>query len=200
MSHRVTKILLAITVLLALPLSAVKADPKYGAGLYGRCTYSSCGITMTTTGLVNLDVAPTGGGRCTVASDNVSVLTHNSAGFTLKVNNSTTNTSLVVGSQAIPASTGTPASPVTLSNSWGFRVDGLSAMGAGPTSAASNAAPSGLTFAGIPASDATPVTVATTGVYADAAVVVPVWLAVCADTSVVSGTYSTTITYTAITN
>lgn len=195
------KIFLIVAILLAIPFSVVSADAKYGSGLYGRCNYGSCDIiTLTSSGSVNIDVTPTGSGRCTIANDSVSVLTHNSAGFTLSATNSSTNTNLVDGSNTIASSSGTTASPATLSNSWGFRVDGLSAMGSGPTTAVSSAVPGALTFAGFPASSSTAATLATTAVYSASAVVTPVWIGVCADTTVASGAYTSAVTYTAVTN
>ena len=86
----------------------------YGSGNFGYCNYGSCTITLTSSGTVNVNVAPTPGGRCTVQSDNPSVLTDSTAGYSLTMTTSTTNNSMVGGSGNITASSGTSASPVTL--------------------------------------------------------------------------------------
>lgn len=160
----------------------------------------ACGITITSSGAVNVDVSPAGSSKCTIAGDTVSVFTHSSSGYTLTATNSTTDTSLVSGGNSITSTAGTTASPQTLNNTWGFRVDGLGSMGSGPTTAVSNAAPSALTFAGFPSSAGTPATLASSAAYNLSAIETKVWIGVCADTSVASGSYTATVTYTAVTN
>lgn len=200
MRSRLPLLLLLTGVLLLLPWAVVSASSKYGSGLYGRCTYMQCGITITSTGNVNTDVSPSGSLACTIVGDTVSVLTHSSSGYTLTATNSTTNTALISGGNSIASTSGTISSPQTLNNTWGFRVDGLGSMGSGPTSAVSNAGPSSLTFAGFPSSAGTPATLASSSAYNATAIETQVWIGVCADTTVASGSYTTTVTYTAVTN
>lgn len=185
---------------LALP-SLVAADSSYGSGAYGSCQYSSCSISISSTSTVNLNITPTTAGRCTVNSDAVSVLTDNTNGYTLTLANSSTNTSLVNGANTVTQSSGSIASPTTLTaNKWGFRVDSLGSFGSGPTTSQTNIAIPSTTFAGVPASNATAATIANTAVPADPAVTTTVWYGACIDTSVPSGTYTTNVTYTATAN
>jgi len=174
---------------------------SYGSGTYGSCQYNSCSLTITTNGTITINVTPAAGGACSTQSDNVSVLTDDPSGFTLSVANSNTNTALLNGTAAINSTTATQASPVALiANQWGYRVDGIDSFGAGPTSAQTNVSPDSILFAGVPASNYTPDTIASTSGPADPAVSTYVWYGVCTDTTVASGTYTTQITYTAITN
>lgn len=193
-------LLTGLAGLLSLLPVASAAAVNYGHGTYGTCTYEGCSITLTTSSTVNLNVTPATSGSCTIQSDTVGVTTHNSAGFSLTATNSSTDTTLVSGANHISASTGTIASPSPLSNSWGFRIDGLGGFGSGPTSAQTNVATSSTGFAGMPASNGTPVTLATTSSYNASTVNTTVWYGVCADWSVKSGTYTTQITYTAVLN
>lgn len=173
----------------------------YGSGNFGYCNYGSCTITLTSSGTVNVNVAPTPGGRCTVQSDNPSVLTDSTAGYSLTMTTSTTNNSMVGGSGNITASSGTSASPVTLAaNTWGYRVDNLASFGSGPTSAQNSGNTPSVTFAGVPASNQTPTPVASSSGPANPAVGTTVWYGVCANAAIPSGTYTTTVTYTAVTN
>src|ERR1700722_458565 len=67
---------------------------------------------LTTNGTVNVNVTPTSGGLQTIASDTVTVSTNDAAGYTLKLGETGAGTTLLSGSNTIPASAGTPASPV----------------------------------------------------------------------------------------
>ncbi len=183
--------------------SVVEASPtSYGHGTYGSCTYTQCGITVSSNSTVNVNVIPSSSGQCTVQSDTVSVLTSNSSGFTLTMSTSTANTALVSGANSISASTATSATPVILSNNtWGYRVDGLGGFGAGPTTAQSNAnSPLSSAFAGVPSSSVTAATLAATAIAANPAVATTIWYGVCADTTIPSGTYTTQVVYTAVSN
>lgn len=200
-SIQIIFILIGILTLAAL---SVSADSTYGSGLYGSCQYSSCSITVSSNNSVSLNVSPAPSGRCTIQSDSVAVLTDNSNGYTLTVTTSGTNTNLVNGSNNVSASSGTFASPTTLSlNSWGYRVDGLSSFGSGPTSTQSNVSQSSissLTFAGMAASDQTPAQLANTSSPADPAQTTTIWYGICADQTQPSGTYTTQVIYTGIAN
>ncbi len=154
---------------------------------------------FTTSGTINVDVAPSGAGAQTIASDTVTVSTNNAAGYTLKLAEAGASTDLVSGSDTIPASSGTQASPVVAAvNTWGYRVDGLGGFGAGPTTSASNQAIGSRTFAAVPAT-ASPNTLKTTSAPATNDVTT-IWYQVSADTSTPPGTYTNTVVYTAVTN
>lgn len=176
----------------------------YGNGNYGACTYNNCGITLSTSGNVNLNITLVGGGpTCSDNSDSVGVNTDSSTGYTLTLIDSTTNTNMVGASHGsnIAAASGTTSSPAVLTaDTWGYRVDGLSGFGSGPTSSGSNTSPLSLTFAGVQPSSGTPDTIATSSSPADPTVTTPVWYGVCADSTIPADTYSNVVTYTAVTN
>lgn len=197
---KLISLILVVLAFLLVPISIVSADAKYGVGPYGRCSYGNCEITITTSGAINVDVTPTNNPKCTITADDITVSTHNSAGFTLTANTNTTHSNLVDGSKTIAGSGGTPSSPQALSNSWGFRVDNLASMGAGPTSAVVNAAPGTLDFAGFPIWGDPGVELQKTSVYAEDPVLTKVWIGVCVDASTQSGNYTTGVTYTAVAN
>lgn len=189
--------------ILAFSLAALVLSPVAAGAATTNTTISSqisavIGV-FTTSGTVNVDVAPSGAGAQTIASDTVTISTNNSAGYTLKLAESTAQTALVSGSDTIPASAGTQASPVAAAvNTWGYRVDGLGGFGAGPTSAASNQAIGVRTFAAVPAT-ASPNTLKTTSTTATNDTTT-IWYQVAADTSTPAGTYTNTVVYTAVTN
>ncbi|MEJ0072549.1 MAG: hypothetical protein WDN27_00410 [Candidatus Saccharibacteria bacterium] len=185
--------------LLMVPWRA--AAIQYGSGTYSACQYGSCSVSITTSSSVGISLTPSPTGSCSIQKDQVSVFTDNSNGFSLTLADSGTDTSLKSGAHGITASAGTLSSPVTLAiNHWGYRVDGAGGFGSGPTSAQTDVSSSSLSFAGVPASNATADTLADTDAAADPAVVTSVWYGVCADTAVASGTYSTQVTYTAVAN
>lgn len=173
----------------------------YGAGAYNTCTYDTCIITVLTSGTVSLSVTPTLSGVNTTAKDDVSVSTDASTGYTLTFSDADTTTTLTSTGDNIPTSAGTQASPINLAlNTWGYRVDGLSGFGAGPTSAQTSDSTAAYTFAGIPASNAAAHTLKTTAVAANPADVTNVWFGVRLDTTKPSATYTDVVTYTAVTN
>lgn len=191
---------LAVLLLVAIPAVPALAV-TYGDGTYGSCQYNACSITITSDGSVSVNVVPTSSGACTIQNDTVSVLTDDSGGYLLQVANSNTNTGLINGSHTISSSSASQSSPSALTaDSWGYRVDGVGGFGAGPTTSQSNTSLNSILFAQIPPSNGTPDTIANTSVPADPAVNTSVWYSVCANTSVVSGTYSTQVTYTAVAN
>lgn len=174
----------------------------YGAGTYGACPYSSdCGITLTTSGTVNLNSIPTTSGRYTTASDSVTVTTDSTTGYTLSLQNqSATEGALVKGSDNIPAHGATAASPTTLGlNTWGFRVDGQAGFGAGPTTAVTDQPSMSLTFAGVPLNGSPVIIKNNTTGGASAGELTSVWYGIQVDNSKPSGTYSSTVVYTATT-
>ena len=155
---------------------------------------------FTTSGTVNLNAIPTGAGVQTSSSDTITVSTNNSAGYTLSLNETAASTALVSGGNSIPAISGsTFATPVALTaNTWGYRVDGIGGFGAGPTTSISNAAIGAVKYAPVPAT-ASPQTLKTTGTTATNDVTT-VWYSVAVNTATPSGTYTNSVTYTAVTN
>jgi hypothetical protein len=195
-----------VLVVLFMSASSLVANAyqsgTYGSGTYGSCAYGiACSISLTSNGTVSLNVTPGVGGACTIQSDTASVLTDDANGYTLTLADNSTNTGLVNGSYTIPATSGTFASPTALTaNTWGYRVDGAGSFGSGPTTSQTNISPGSLTFAAIEASNQTPDVLANTSTAADPAVTTTVWYGACANQTVTSGTYTTQVTYTALTN
>jgi hypothetical protein len=156
-------------------------------------------ISITTSGTVNINVAPSPSGAQTISNDAVSVATNDSAGYLLQLNETTSSaTALTSGGNTIPASSGTQTTPIAMvANTWGYRVDGIGGFGAGPTTSVNSQAISSAKFAAVPAS--TPVTLASTS-SATNGTNLNVWYGVAANTSTPSGTYTNSVTYTAIAN
>lgn len=191
-----------LVVILVIP-SVVSAVPgAYGNGAYGTCTYNTCGITLTSSGAVSLNIIPGASTTCTTQSDSVAVTTDSSTGYSLSMQNTATTSSLLgSGTNTIPTSSGSQASPLALTaNIWGYRVDSVGGFGAGPTSANNNVATSAITFAAIPTSAQSADNLAATSVAANPTVTTPVWYGVCSDTTIPADTYSSIVTYTAVVN
>lgn len=202
-----TKLLLFIAALITICLTFALSfhsvsGISYGSGTYGTCTYNTCSITLTTSGTIAANVTPAAGAtRCSVAKDTVTATTDSSTGYTVTLNDTDTTNTLVGPSASISASAGTPASPVALAaNTWGYRVDSIGGFGAGPTSAVTNGAVPSVTFAAVPLSSGTASTIRTTSTADGTAVATPVWYGVCANTSLTSGAYTDSVTYTAVIN
>ena len=174
---------------------------NYSAGTYGTCTYGSCSISLATSGAVTADITPVGGAtRCTVSSHTVTATTDSSTGYTVTLTDTDTS-SVLTGASSITASAGTPAAPTILgANTWGYRIDGIAGFGAGPTTALTNVIIPSLAFAGVPLSSGTPSLVRTTSSADTSAVDTPVWYGVCVNSSLQSGSYTDSITYTALIN
>lgn len=204
-SHSVVTVLLvAIVACLIVLVNAaltVKAQP-YGTGAYGSCQYGgSCSISLTSSGSVALNVIPASGGRCTVASDAVQVMTSSGTGYTLQLASSTTATTLAGASAggSIAAGSGTVTAPQPLTvNRWGFRIDG-GAFGPGPTNASTNAPLSSTPYAGIPSS-ASPATIKAPSTTPPNPDPLTVWYGLCVDVSIPADTYSRVVRYTAVVN
>jgi hypothetical protein len=154
---------------------------------------------LTSNGIVNVNVSPTGSGVQTIASDTVNVSTNDSSGYTLQLAETSAPTTLTSGSNTIPASSGSQTTPVAMAaNTWGYRVDSLGGFGAGPTNAQNSAAIGSAKFAAVPATGS-PNTIATSaGTASNAATTI--WYGVAANTSQPSGTYTNSVTYTATAN
>lgn len=173
----------------------------YGAGTYGTCQYSTCSISLTSAGNVSLTLTPTVGGVYSIQPSEMTVTTRSSTGYTLTLIDSDTNTNLVDGANTIPASSATPASPTVISSiSWGYRVDSVAGFGAGPTTAQTNVSSSSLTFAGVPASNLSAHTIASTNAAQAGPEVTNTWYGVFVTSAQANGLYSDTITYTATIN
>jgi len=174
---------------------------NYGAGTYGTCTYGTCNISLTTSGSIAVNVTPAAGAtRCTVSSDSVTASTDSSTGYTVTLTD-TDSTNSLSGPTSIAATSGTPAAPIVLAaNTWGFRVDNISGFGAGPTSIVANGGVPTAKFAAVPLSTGTAATIRTTSTADSSTVSTPVWFGVCANTSLQSGSYTDSVTYTAVIN
>ncbi len=157
-------------------------------------------ISVSTSGTVNVNVIPTGSGAQTISNDTVTVSTNDPDGYTLQVAETGASSDLVSGSNTIPASAGTQASPTVMAtNTWGYRVDSVGGFGAGPTSPAASTAISGsITFAAVPVT-ASPNTIKTTSTVASNDTL-SVWYGVAANTTQPAGTYTNSVTYTATAN
>lgn len=189
------KLTIAALGLLAIPsgVSAATANTTVSSNI------SAAISLLTSNGTVNINVIPTGSGVQTIASDTVTVSTNDAAGYTLQLGETGASSALVSGSNTIAAVAGTQAAPIAeTANSWGYRVDGVGGFGAGPTSAVSNAAIGSATFAAVPAT-ASPNTLKTTATTASNDTTT-VWYGIAANTTAASGTYTNSVTYTAVAN
>lgn len=201
----VRHIFIAVLILF-VPIFGMVNDSSainYGAGTYNTCTYNTCGITLSSSGTVAINITPSGAStRCTVQSDSVTATTGSTTGYTVKINDSDTSTTLNgSGGNTIPSVSGTAASPVALTaNKWGYRVDSIAGFGSGPAGALSSGSIPAYTFAAVPLSSAGGDTIRTTSTVDSGTVSTLVWYGACANASAVSGSYSDNITYTATVN
>jgi hypothetical protein len=143
-------------------------------------------------------ITPDSAGKQSTASDTVSANTNDTSGLTITMQeNSASSTAMLSGSNTITTSSGTPASPATLTNgNWGWHIDSLAGFtGTGAT--LNNAAPSAVTYAGIPANGA-PYTINTTSTNGSTSSTV--WYSARVNNTQPIGTYSTTVLYTFSTN
>ncbi len=180
---------------------SVLATP-YGRGLYGRCQYETCQISLATNGVVELQITPLEGGAYTIVKDEVAAITSSSKGYNLTIeSDSETDNTLIGPSVNISPVAANPTTPAQLTaNQWGFRIDGLAGFGAGPTEEVVSAPSSSLTFAALPLKNSGAVIrmwpSPAPGPEGD---VTEVWYGVRADFDVPEGQYSRTVTYTAVT-
>jgi hypothetical protein len=161
-------------------------------------------ISIATSSTVNLTLNPAGSGVVSSASDTVTVSTNKSNGYNLSVADSDATTSLTSGPNNLTASAGTKLAPVALVNgTWGFAVasttTGIGTNGFDASYTAENSAQGSTTkWAGMPASGS-PVMLKTTATTATNDTT-QVWYAAKVSTAQPTGTYTDTVTYTAITN
>lgn len=196
------KLMLVVLILAVLVVPSLVFATPYGAGTYGSCTYNNtCTISIATSGTVTLPATTNPSGVVTIDKDIVTVTTNSSGGYTLSLESvSGSSSQLVNGGEVIPAISATAASPATLGlNEWGYRIDGALGFGAGPTSAITSQPSSSLTFAGVPLLGA-PQDIKVTASSAPSGDVTNVWYGVRADMTKPAGTYSSTVTYTAVLN
>ncbi len=146
-------------------------------------------ITIATSGTVNIPaVTPTAGGNASVASDTVTVTTNNSAGYTLTLSMSAASTSNALVSGANTLAAGTVATPST----WGYSLSSA-ALSDQPVGSVTG------TFQAVPLA-ASAVQIKNTSVAATTGDATPVYYGLSANASQPSGTYTGTVTYTAVTN
>ena len=199
----IKRIILSIFLgLLSIAPVTYASGLNYGAGEYGACTYGTCGITISSSGTVNLGVTPqTGQTICTVDKDDVSVTTGATVGYTMTLSSTSSNVTLAGATyagtiNAVGSSYGSPAA--LTANTWGYRIDSTGSFGSGPTSTMNNVTIPSETFAPMPAL-ASPQTIRTT-----AAAATPsntsIWYGTCATMALPADTYSRSVVYTAMTN
>ncbi len=196
------KLMLVIGLLVALLAPSIVFATNYGSGVYGSCTYNeTCTISIATSGTVTLPATTNPSGVVTIDKDIVTVTTNSSGGYTLSLESvSGSSSELVNGGEVIPAISATAGSPATLGlNEWGYRIDGALGFGAGPTSAITSQPSSSLTFAGVPLLGA-PQDIKVTASSAPSGDVTNIWYGLRADMSKPAGTYTSTVTYTAVLN
>ena len=154
-------------------------------------------ITLTAPSSVSINVTATGGTRMSSASQNAIVSTNSVAGYQLTLGSASTDRNLVNGSYSISPSTGTQTAPVVLANSsWGYRVPGIGGFGSG-SGIESNTTTSSYTWSGIPTTSSPNIIRTQTTATTDQSTTV--WYGVSITTSQPSGTYTGTVTYTAVT-
>lgn len=193
-------IILFLTVIFVPALNATALN--YGQGTYGTCTYDNCGISITSSNNISVNLTPQSSGSCSINNDDVAVTTDSSTGYSLTLSTNSSSNSLSNGASNITSTSGTFSSPTTLlMNQWGYRVDGVGGFGAGPTSSLVNANfPIATVFAGAPPNTSSPTIIVNSNLPANPSVTTKVWYGVCADTSISSGLYSGQILYSATTN
>lgn len=201
MSQSIKRISIVSSVpLLAIALVAIVSTVQ--ANAIATSVNSSIGSIIsvfTSSGTVAVNATPTAGGVQTINNDVVTVSTNDAAGYTLKIAETTASGVLVSGGNSIPATTGTFATPIAqTANTWGYRVDGAGSFGAGPTSQVTNVAIGAAKFAAVPAT-ASPDTIKTTATTASNDTT-SVWYGVAVNTATPSGSYTNSVTYTAIAN
>lgn len=187
----------AITLPMVASADTVTTTTTINLSVLGVITSYSSGPTVTLGA-----ITPDSTGRQSTASDTVSATTNNSAGLSITLEANGASTNMVSGGNTIATDSGTPASPVALvNNRWGWRIDGLTlggaTFGAGPAGALNSAAPSALTYAGMPASGA-PYTINTTATTGSTSSTV--WYSARVDNTQPTGSYSTVVKYTIATN
>ena len=199
MSNKTTYKVGSAFAVFAVLLSPVIASAATNSGTTTVNANITSTIAITTNATITIGLAPTTSTALTSVADTVSVATNTSNGYALKLSDGDTTTNLANGASNIAAHTGTFASPTALAtNTWGYRIVGQGGFTGTAYSAETNATSSTSTWAGV-ASSASPQTIKTTAGPA-ASDPTTVWYAAKVDTSIPSGAYTDTVTYTAVTN
>lgn len=186
------------TLLLVLSPVAIVSAASDTSNTTVTATVNSV-ISISTGSTVNISLVPTPTGVVSSSSDTVTVNTNNTAGYLLTVADSDATTTLADGGNSFSAHAGTQGSPTALaSGTWGYRVVGAGGFGGGAYSAETNNGSSTSTWAGMPASGAANTIKSTASTATNDTTTV--WYGVKADSSQPQGTYTGTITYTAVTN
>lgn len=189
-------VVLAAAVVVLSPVAASAANTNGDTDI--SVTISD-GISLTTSETVAFSLVPTADGVVSSGMDTVTVNTNVDAGYTLTMTDSDTTTTLADGSDSFAATSNTTAAPGVLANGeWGFAVAGNTGFDGSYTTETNNTS-STSKWAAVPASDGTPYQIKTTASPAldDES---DVWFAAKANTSQAPGTYTGTVTYTAVTN
>lgn len=187
------------SVALAVISPVLAGAANTGSAAVTAAVGSTISLTNTTPSVSLGTLTPGASAVESSASDAVTVTTNDTLGYTLKLADSDTVTTLTNGTNAITASANTFAAPATLAaNTWGYALAGGTGF-SGSYTTENNAVGSLLKFAGVPSS-ATPTTIKATST-TTAGDVSTVWYATNVNSSQPSGLgYTDTVTYTAIAN
>ena len=154
-------------------------------------------ITLTAPSTVDINVTPMGGARMSSSSHEVIVSTNGVLGYQLTLSSATSDRDLTKGSSKIIPSTGTQVTPTNLiGSSWGYRVNGIGGFGAS-TTAETNTTTSSYTWSGIPVLASPEIIRIQTSAVSNQSTTI--WYGINVATDQSSGTYSGTVTYTAVT-
>lgn len=87
------------------------------------CATIGSTISVTSSPLVTISITPVSGGGQAAATDTVTVNTNNATGYVLNLKDGDATNTLAKGTDNIPATAGTFASPIVLvNNTWGFAI------------------------------------------------------------------------------
>ncbi|MBR0403534.1 hypothetical protein IJI55_03245 [Candidatus Saccharibacteria bacterium] len=146
-------------------------------------------VSISSSGTLNVDVTPKGSGTTSTATDNVNIYTNTPNGYQLYLNSTSGSTDIYNNTDTqqelnhFVATTGTKDSPITLSsNSWGYSLS-----------------PNPTTFSKVETSSSAADSLITTGSKTSGSGDnLPVTYGFNADTKLTPGTYTTSVTYTAV--
>jgi len=113
-----------VLVLLCASFSQTASASPFGSGVFGADVPfgSATSLSIALGGNVSLGLTPSGGNFAATGSHTLTVTSTDVVGYKLYAY-SPGNTSMVNGSDTIPASTNTTAGPLSV-NSWGYNTDG----------------------------------------------------------------------------
>lgn len=195
---RKPKILLGLLVLAGLLVVPAAAFAATDSDTTTVTVAVGSTISVASSGTVNVSVTPTGVGSMSSKKDTVEVSTNNSAGYTLTIADSDSNTDLVDGANTISAHSGTLAVPTSLAkDSWGYHVDSAGGFDTGATEETNQTGGGAYKYAGVPASGS-PDTIKSTSAVASQEQTF-VFFGANVSTAKPNGNYADTVTYTATT-